>query len=131
MLAVVAGLAIAALITSADAATTARQSVEIHASGSTETADWRLANRALLVSAAGHTQLIVRLTRTSAVAQSPALTADFDGSGGGDARLIECKTGSTRWSAALHASQTVSLRCDQYVTPFAVRQLEYVYAAAQ
>lgn len=127
-IALAAAAALTAAITARVAGTeSAQQTVGVHSSGPVATNDWRLADRATLQSESGHTRLLVRLIRTTAAPLTPALTSDFDGSGGGEAKRITCTADAQRWSVAIGRAQSVTLECSAYVDAHALHSLAYVH----
>lgn len=126
---VVASVAITAsvLLRPAGATEAARQSVGVESPEGASTSRWNITARAVLISMNGRTAIQAHLIRKSADASTPALTGNFDGSGGGEAELITCTATARTWTVSAGGSQAVHMSCDQYVEPFAVHRLKYVH----
>lgn len=131
-IAVIAALGTGAAIASTRVeADTARRVIGVHPLGPSVTADWRVGSRGVLVTESGRTRIVVRLTRASDARWTPALTGNFDGSGGGDAKLVTCTARGALWTVAMGESQMISLTCDTLVPPFVVKQMQNVYAGVR
>jgi hypothetical protein len=110
---------------------TARKDLKVMPFGSSVTSDWRLSSRGAIATDDRTTQIRVQLTRASDAAQTPRLTGNFDGSGGGDAKLVTCSARPAKWTVPNGSSQTIPLTCNAILAPAVVRQIQYVYAGAQ
>ena len=118
----------AAVITMKSNAELVSQPLGVEPLGRATTSGWSIEPRGVLVTAGDRTRIVVRLTRRSEADRTPALTGNFDGSGGGEARLITCTARSRKWGVPIHQNQTIPLNCDTRVDPSVVKQMHFVYA---
>jgi hypothetical protein len=127
---VLAGLG-AAVITLKSNSEAVEQPLGVKPLGPTATNDWRIASRGVLIATRDDTRIVVRLIRRSEAETTPSLTANFDGSGGGDALLVTCTAAPQHWNVQVGEHQAVPLHCSTHVGAHIVQQMQFVSAGQQ